>query len=135
MNSDRSPFIQIVLLLAAIIFLGQALHEPPNPRAISKSDIAGAEAIAGLSFTPAERDSMLDGLVDRRASFERLRKITVSNNIPPAILFNPVPVGAAFDHVRKPFEMSPPPTLAVPANLEDLAFASVGELASLIPPR
>jgi Asp-tRNA(Asn)/Glu-tRNA(Gln) amidotransferase A subunit family amidase len=75
---------------------------------------------------------MLDDLHENLKSYEKLRGLTINNNVPPAIAFNPVPVGMKFETTRKPPVWSRPAKLNVPANLDDLAFASVGELAELI---
>jgi Asp-tRNA(Asn)/Glu-tRNA(Gln) amidotransferase A subunit family amidase len=48
------------------------------------------------------------------------------------MLFDPVLPGMTFETVRKPLRMSNAPTVAVTNNIEDLAFASVRELAELV---
>jgi hypothetical protein len=55
--------------------------------------IAAAEKIAGLSFTDAERDLMLDNLNNTLQSFTQLRTISIPNHVPPAIQFSPVLAG------------------------------------------
>jgi Asp-tRNA(Asn)/Glu-tRNA(Gln) amidotransferase A subunit family amidase len=64
-----------------------------------------------------------------------LRKFPLSNSVPPAVLFNPIPVGMKFDTKRKSFKWSPPRNVKLPANKDDLAFYSVAQLAALIKSR
>ncbi|RMH75023.1 MAG: amidase, partial [Calditrichaeota bacterium] len=47
----------------------------------------------------------------------------------------PIPVGATFDTVRRPFRYRDPGEVELPQNREDLAFYSVAELAALIKSR
>jgi Asp-tRNA(Asn)/Glu-tRNA(Gln) amidotransferase A subunit family amidase len=67
-----------------------------------------------------------------RADFEKLRAIPLDNGIPPALRFDPAP--AAFEEAERlaggpPLEL---PRIERPSSDEDLAFASVAELASLL---
>ncbi len=94
--------------------------------------IAAAEKIIGLQFTPAERDSMLGDLQENLENYEKLRQVPLPNSVPPALAFNPVPPGMTFDTQRRPPVWSTPAKLTVPANIEDLAYAPVGELAELL---
>lgn len=99
---------------------------------LTRELVAATERLFGLEFNEAKRDSMLDDLKDNLASYRKLRELQLNNSIPPALAFNPVPVGMKFDMQRKPFVMSAAKPLAVPTNLETLAFASIGELAELL---
>ncbi len=78
---------------------------------------------------------MLPDLNDQVATYERLRKFPLSNAVPSAMLFNPLPVGMKFETVRKKFKMSSPGKVKLPANPDALAFYSVEELAALIKSR
>jgi Asp-tRNA(Asn)/Glu-tRNA(Gln) amidotransferase A subunit family amidase len=99
---------------------------------ITKDDIASAEKVIGLSLNDAKRDSMLEGLTNRLKVYENIRNQSIPNSLMPALLFNPLPVGFEFAKERKPFMLGSSPSVAVPASLEDLAFASVRELSELI---
>lgn len=91
-----------------------------------------AQKIMGLNFDAAKRDSMLDNLAEQLEAYEKLRSIQLSNSIPPAILFNPIPAGFGFEKVRKPIKTSRPGKVMMPKNIEDLAFYSVGQLGELV---
>lgn len=99
---------------------------------ITKPMVESAGKIIGLDFTDAERDSMLSGLNDRLKSYEEMRKVELDNSVPPAILFNPIPVGMKFETKQKPFVTSSSSSIRMPENIEDLAYYSIGELAYLI---
>jgi len=94
-----------------------------------------AEKIAGLEFTDAERELMLDGVNDYLQAFEKLRTVTIDNSVPPAIQFNPILSGMSFKTERKPIRISKIELPAVPSNLEDLAFFPVTQLSQLIKKR
>lgn len=99
---------------------------------LTRELVAAAERLFGLQFNEAKRDSMLEDLKDNLTSYRKLRELHLANSVPSALAFNPVPVGMKFDMQRKPFVMSAAKPLAVPTNLETLAFASIGELAELL---
>ncbi len=102
---------------------------------ISVRDIKAAEKIFGLEFTPEERKMMLGGLKRNLAHYHELRKVKLENEVPPALIFNPIGPG-----------MSPAPEpdlkfhlkdreISVPENFEDLAFYQITDLAQLIKQR
>ncbi len=99
---------------------------------LTKQMVADAESLVGLQFNEAKRDSMLDDLGDQLKSYEALHAVTIPNDIPPAILFNPIPVGTTFPSKRLPLKLSSPRNVVLPHNLDDVAFFSVGQLATLM---
>lgn len=101
-------------------------------QSISKENISSAEKIIGLEFTDAERDSMLGNLEEQLKNYENIRKIELANSVPPAIDFNPIPVGFVFPKDQKEIKFSNYSHVRLPANKNDLAFFSIGELAELI---
>jgi Asp-tRNA(Asn)/Glu-tRNA(Gln) amidotransferase A subunit family amidase len=94
-----------------------------------------AQHLLGLEFSDTKIDMMLGDLRRQLLQFDALRKFPLSNSVPPALLFNPIPVGAKFDQKRRKFKMSPPGHVRLPANPDDLAFYSVGQLAALVKTR
>ncbi len=113
-------------------FLLGTVYQEKKETPLTRELVAAAEQLLGLQFTEAKRDSLLDDLNDNLASYRKLRELRLDNGVPPAFVFNPVPVGMKFDAQRKPFVTSAAKKLTVPANLEGLAFASIGELAELL---
>jgi Asp-tRNA(Asn)/Glu-tRNA(Gln) amidotransferase A subunit family amidase len=75
---------------------------------------------------------MQDALNDQLGNYESIRKIHLDNSIPPAILFNPIPVGFKFEQKQKPLKFGNYSYVKMPSKIEDLTFYSIGELAQLI---
>ena len=99
---------------------------------ITSEDIQHASNLLGLEFTPAERDSMIEELEDSRESYHTLRDLKLDNSIPPALNFNPIPPGKTFDKKEKDEQWELPENVVLPEDRAELAFYTVGELASLI---
>jgi len=123
--------ISFAVGLCGLAVLG-ALLPSQNVEPVTPALIAAAEKIIGLQFNQAERDSMLGDLHENLQNYEKIRQVPLPNSVPPALAFNPVPVGMTFDTQRRPPVWSTPAKLAVPANIEALAYASIAELAELL---
>jgi Asp-tRNA(Asn)/Glu-tRNA(Gln) amidotransferase A subunit family amidase len=121
------------LALIAIGFvLGSIAQEKQNT--ITRAMIAEAEKIIGLQFSEERRDSLLDEVNGNLQNFAAVRAVPLANSVSPAFVFNPIPAGMTFSAKSSSFKPSVyAPTL--PANREELAFYSVGELAALIKAR
>lgn len=122
---------KIILIITSVSLLAFFLFSPK----ITKEQIDSAEKIIGLNFTDAEKDSMLDNLNEQLTNYENIRKIDLPNSIPPAIMFNPIPIGFQINHEQKPIKFSNYSNVKLPLNKDDLAFYSIGELAHLIKTR
>jgi Asp-tRNA(Asn)/Glu-tRNA(Gln) amidotransferase A subunit family amidase len=115
----------------AILIL--SLHFIPlYSQSITKENIDNSEKIIGLGFTDAERDSMQTSLDEQLTNYENIRKVKLANNVPPAILFNPIPVGYEFTKEQKEIVFGDYSYAKLPSDQNDLAFYTVGELAELI---
>ncbi len=101
-------------------------------QSITKENIESAEKIIGLEFSDAERDSMLNNLEEQLSNYKNIRKTELINNIPPAIIFNPIPIGFKFPQNQKEIVFSDYSYTKLPDNINDLAYYSIGELAELI---
>lgn len=100
---------------------------------ITVATIACAEEIAGLKFTDDQRQQMVDGLKSQESQLEQLHAIALDNSVAPAVYFDPVPPGVTLAHPAKHASVrSHVKPRAVPANLEELAFLPVTELAELV---
>jgi Asp-tRNA(Asn)/Glu-tRNA(Gln) amidotransferase A subunit family amidase len=140
---DRSRLLgRVVRIIAFVLFavssrphvtFAQAdQDEEEKPKPISTADIAAAERIIGLEFTPVERDSMLDDLVERLESFAGLRGLEIPNEVPPALLFNPIPASLHIGGKQRDMVLGPTGDTSVPNDLEKLAFRSVRDLGEMI---
>ncbi|CAA9293429.1 MAG: Glutamyl-tRNA(Gln) amidotransferase subunit A-like protein [uncultured Cytophagales bacterium] len=131
MKQNLRP-LALAALLCALSFGTGAFLNGPAETPITKEAIRGAETLFGLAFTDTERDSLLKGMQEQREDYESIRKVNLPNDVAPALLFNPVPPGMTFDRTRKPFKVSSPGKVELPANRDDLAFYSVLQLSRLI---
>ncbi len=124
-----------VLVVALGLLAAASAPGGVGPNVITREAVSGAEKLIGLDFSDAKRDLMLPGLKEQLENFQSLRKFPLSNAVPPAILFNPIPVGMKFEPGRSRFKASSLGRVKLPANPDELAFYSIGELAALIKSR
>jgi Asp-tRNA(Asn)/Glu-tRNA(Gln) amidotransferase A subunit family amidase len=121
----------VFVLLACIgsFWLGTAYRPAES---ITPDMAQYASKIFGIEFSAAERDSMTDELNDQLRGYERVRKIALSNDVAPALLFDPVPTGFQFETSKKPFQSSPVGMVSLPKVRDSLAFYTVVQLGHLI---
>ncbi len=124
---------RLILILTFAPLLIKAQIKANNP--ITVKDVASMEKIIGVNFTPAERDSMLDALYEQLRDYKTIRKLHLDNAVPPAILFNPIPVGFKFPKGKSYLTLKNYSNYKKPSNLNKLGFCSIGELAELIKSR
>ena len=92
---------------------------------ITAVQIAAAEALAGVSYTAAERQLMLDNITAQIELAQRRRALRLPNDLGPATRFDPRPpgfampeAGASGDESR--WTLSPSP---LPGDEDAIAFA------------
>jgi Asp-tRNA(Asn)/Glu-tRNA(Gln) amidotransferase A subunit family amidase len=103
----------------------------PEPAKITPEMIDAAAALAGISISAEHKQMMIEGLNDQRQGYDAIRKLKLPNSVPPAYVFDPLPPGATVNTAKqKPVYSKTVAT--TPANLENLAFATVPELADLV---
>ncbi len=100
---------------------------------VTTAMLADAEALIGLEFTDEERELMVAGLNSNLRRYEALREVAITNEVLPAIRFNPLLPG---QHALPPISPSArrtrPTGVSRPANLEEVAFWPLSSLAELI---
>jgi Asp-tRNA(Asn)/Glu-tRNA(Gln) amidotransferase A subunit family amidase len=99
---------------------------------ITTEIINEASKIIGIEFTESERDSMIAELENHRASYKKIRGLKLDNSVPPALNFNPIPVGKTFNKTERPENWEIPDDVTLPDNRSKLAFYNIKELSSLI---
>lgn len=125
---------KVALLAAVALAAGFVLGIAEGELPFTKDDIAGAEKLVALEFNDAERDSMQGDLADYRKGYEDLRTVQIANGVPPALVFDPAP-GRRMDLSRVKsghVEWSKARKVKRPAQLEEVAFWSVRDLAELL---
>jgi Amidase len=127
--------------IASSFFAGAlyALAAAPK-KTITPEMIDQAADLAGVTILPEQKEAMLSQLGDQRNSITKVRELNLANNVPPAFRFDPLlgrdcsfaastPVGRAAKAISFPPVIT---AQSVPANLEELAFATVRELSEFI---
>ena len=122
----------IPALCLASMALGSFITKTIENQPLTVEIVKQAEKIMGLEFTVAEADSMLVELTDTRKNFEEIRKVELKNEVCPALLFNPLPVGFKFEKGQSFFKASDLKMVMMPTDKNDLAFYNVRQLDELI---
>jgi Asp-tRNA(Asn)/Glu-tRNA(Gln) amidotransferase A subunit family amidase len=103
---------------------------------ITATTIACAEEIAGIELEPEQREIILEDLRQQRRQIEALHVVPLPNEVPPALLFNPLPhtasAGSRTSAQTRRLTRSRVPVRERPGNLEELAFAPVARLSEML---
>jgi Asp-tRNA(Asn)/Glu-tRNA(Gln) amidotransferase A subunit family amidase len=154
MNFDRRGFLVACsragitsALFPGILYTlsAQAQESDPNdqskPPKVTPEMIDAAAVMAGIGpFTAEQKQMMIDGLIDQNGSYKAIRKLKLPNTVAPAFVFHPMPAAKAVEAHSDLKLATPPvwkanPAAVAPARIEELAFATVSELASLVKAR
>ncbi|HTB14598.1 MAG TPA: amidase [Bryobacteraceae bacterium] len=93
--------------------------------------LKSALAVAGLEFSDADRKAVLQGVNRSLTGFEEVRKLEIPNDVAPPFYFSPIVPGMKVNRAKEPLKFSAP-VVKRPANLEDVAFWPIIQLAQLI---
>jgi Asp-tRNA(Asn)/Glu-tRNA(Gln) amidotransferase A subunit family amidase len=104
---------------------------------ITDEMIDQASLLAGVGpFTAGQKKMMLDGLNDERASYDPIRALKLANSVAPAYVFHPLPAASSGsdcgEPTVRPAVRDNSSSAAAPANMEDLAFATIAEIGGLL---
>jgi len=132
MITKNSLRTKAFLVLGAISFVALGFTLGKKAGEITPASIEGASELFGLSFSPAEKDSMIGNLKNQLGNFETLRKTKLDNSIPPSLVFNPLPVGFQPEQAQNPMDWGLPKSVSLPEKDSDIAYMPVHELAVLI---
>ncbi|HID39643.1 MAG TPA: hypothetical protein EYP36_09045, partial [Calditrichaeota bacterium] len=123
--------VTIAVFVVVSFVLGIFFAPLFQPDGINQRTIDSAARIIGLQFTAGEKDTMLADLRERLERFKGLRSVHLDNGIPPAIQFNPLPVGFKPPEQQLPVRFTSFKNTMLPENRDDLAWYSIGQLAEL----
>jgi Asp-tRNA(Asn)/Glu-tRNA(Gln) amidotransferase A subunit family amidase len=101
-----------------------------EPR-VTDEMLKNALAVAGLTFSDADRKAVLQGVNRSLTGFEEVRKLEIPNDVAPPFYFSPIVPGMKVNRLREPLRFSTP-VVKRPANIEEAAFWPVVQLAQLI---
>src|SRR5579863_6682097 len=111
----------------------QGEPEAAAPR-VTAEMLRNALALAGLTFSEEDQKAMLQGVNRNLTSFEEVRKLDIPNDVAPPFYFSSLVPGMKVNRTREPLRFSAP-VVKRPANLEDVAFWPVVQLAQLLKDR
>src|SRR5215471_11945205 len=116
-------------LLPGVLWM--QVQQSGEPR-ITAEMLKTSLAISGLDFTETERNSMLQTVNRSLSQYEDLHKFSIPNDVTPPFHFSALVPGMKVDRRREPVRLSTVSNIKRPANLEDVAFWPVRNLAELI---
>jgi Asp-tRNA(Asn)/Glu-tRNA(Gln) amidotransferase A subunit family amidase len=99
---------------------------------VTHSQISGTEKMFGLYFSQSKQDSMAGYLTDRLKTYHYLQSQNLNNDVPLPLWYNPVLPGMKVPRKQNPVHFDIPDQVQLPADLNQLAFYSIPQLASLI---
>jgi Asp-tRNA(Asn)/Glu-tRNA(Gln) amidotransferase A subunit family amidase len=103
-----------------------------SPQKVSKEALQQALEMLGLNFSPEQREMMLSSVNRTLGGFDALRKIPIPYDTEPAYRFIPALPGKEPRPRNAVFQPTSERAAAAPADLNELAFAPVTQLAALI---
>lgn len=116
-----------LLLLIVVVFACKS-----NENAFSKKDIKSSQKLIGLDFSESSIDLMQDYLLRNKEGFDSLRSYATPFETFPAMMFDPHPLGFQFPEKLENPKFQIPVGVELPDDLEDVAFYSIPQLASLL---
>ena len=99
---------------------------------VSVSEIINTEKMYDLHFTDAKRDSMLNQLNANLRLYQYLHGFNLPNSVPLPNWFDPVLPAMKFDTKQQPLNWSISADVVMPADTNQLAFYTIGQLSSLL---
>lgn len=150
MNLDRRAFLTACssagitsALLPGVLFTlaaqAQEAAAPSSPHELARITpemLDQAAMLAGVGpFTDEQKKMMLDGLNEQRSGYDQIRALKLPNSVPPAYVFHPQQAAQHMTHPAPDKQTSawePLTRVHAPSRIEDLAFASISELASIL---
>src|SRR5262245_27275310 len=94
--------------------------------------VTEALKLSGIETTEADRQALVQSANQNLARYEEVRKIHIPNDVSPPFHFSSIVPGIQVNKTKLPFRLSAAPAVKRPANLEDVAFWPVRNLAELI---
>lgn len=141
---DRRTFVKLLPAAgaAASLEMTEAAAQAPGPQRITKEMLHTAEQLIGIELTDAQETMALTGVNRNLAGYEGLRKIDVPLDTEPAMAFHPALPGKLkqYRDRAKASKAAGATTKRAAArvgvrkftDIEELAFAPLTELASLL---
>ncbi len=117
----------------ALLAIAVGLHScKTNEAGFTKKDIRHSQKLIGLDFDKERIDVVYNYLKENKSGYDSLRAYPVPYETLPAVQFDPRPMGFQFPEKKEnpPFQISD--EVSLPADLQEVAFYTIPQLASLI---
>lgn len=98
----------------------------------TKEDVVSAQKVLGLEFSATVIDTMYNYLGRNKRGYDAMKNIPVDNETFPALLFDTHPIGFVPPESSSSPVWSVPDDVAMPDDIEALAFYTIPQIASLI---
>ena len=136
LSLNRRRFLECFSASGLGLMPGTLLAVAQDAQRITTEMLDAAGRIAGVSFTPEQRQAILARLNSSAGplpGFDVLRRLDLGNT-QPALVFNPVLPGRTVPHERRPLRRAAI-EVSMPRTDEELAFLPVTHLSRLIETR
>jgi Asp-tRNA(Asn)/Glu-tRNA(Gln) amidotransferase A subunit family amidase len=119
-------------MFVPLLFASIQSGAPADDAPFGALEIGVAADVLGLHFSEKELVLMLPDVLERLREFEQLRAVPLANDVAPVLVFvpQPEPSGSLIPAEVRPARA--PERRARPADLEELAYAGIPELAALV---
>ena len=132
MKNDSSFAFTFQCMAAIFLLLSSCQSNTPNMKTNNAFNTSEIEKLYDLSLTQSERDTMQPDLEEQLEAYQALHKYAIGNEIPPALQFNPIPLGFEIPNKQEAIDWQLEEQVSIPENYEDLAFYPVHKLAVLL---
>jgi Asp-tRNA(Asn)/Glu-tRNA(Gln) amidotransferase A subunit family amidase len=105
-----------------------------NTEKVTPDMLKNALAVSGLSYSDEDQKTMLQAVNRNLAGYDTLRNLHIPNDVAPPFYFSAITPGMKVNRTREAFRFSAP-SVKRPANLEDVAFWPIIQLAQLLKTR
>ncbi|WP_448701671.1 amidase [Mucilaginibacter sp. AW1-3] len=129
---SAKKYLSLALACSLSFVLGAFVWHAAETNPITVDVVKEAQKIIGMEFSQPQADSMLNHLKGQVDTYHALRKLNLPNSAVPALNFNPVPVGFINPDKVNGFTLAKATPVKLPADKNELAFYSIGQLAELI---
>jgi Asp-tRNA(Asn)/Glu-tRNA(Gln) amidotransferase A subunit family amidase len=118
------------LLLIILLSLGSTVLFGQNK--VSSTQIETAEKMFSLSFTNEKRDFMSGQVSDKVKIYDYIHSLNINNSVAFPLWYSPILPGMKVPQKAIDVKFPIPENVSLPTNINDLAFYSIPQLASLI---
>jgi Asp-tRNA(Asn)/Glu-tRNA(Gln) amidotransferase A subunit family amidase len=118
--------------LSGTLLPGVLWAQSQDKPGITREMIDDAAKIAGIAIPDEYKEMMLENLNGRAKGFDEIYQLHLPNSVEPSLLFLPDTSRARLETQKVPMSMSAAPAIVAFKRADELAFATVRELAELV---